>query len=176
MTRHKQPLSDGGWEVLKLLLMGPLQGERELAYLLRHQPKSLNRLMVRLLALGLVGAITPPYVGRPRRLFYLTRAGLAVLADTTEAADLAAFARRWRVDVASLAQVLLRLPVITTLQTMLDPLITAIHAGIAQTYAPAGFLTHGWYWVRSYQATVRVPRGRETPAAISRCERTVSWS
>ncbi len=148
------PLGVTARAVLHLLLVGPLQHERDLAFLLDRPARGLQRTIRKLLDQGLVGSVTPACIGQPRRLLYLTHLGMACLAGTTPPAATDWVARRWRGTVRSLAQLVLRLPTSVTIQELLPPLVQAAQAAIAQQYAPAGYQQQ-WWWVRAYHTTLR---------------------
>jgi hypothetical protein len=142
-------------EVLRLLLLGPFQHEDDLAFHLHSRPARVAGTLHRLAEQHLIAALRPGFLGYPRRLWYLTPAGIRLLAGNPPPGELARFARAWRVDLAGLAGYIPRLPVIVTVQGMLKPALDAIHDALEATYAPRSYQEVTWYWVRDYRTTVR---------------------
>ena len=162
------------WRVLSWLLRYPLQRADDLVVGMARWTSraTVYRHLHQLTGYGLIESVVPKTPAEGKRLYHLSNLGLHLLAAHlgTSARTLA---RDWRVDDAGLMRLLPRLPIVLSVQDMVNGLVT--HAAEAVTVQGRRPTLVRWNWQRDLfhrfrfrDQTVRL----DVDGAVSLCAET----
>ncbi len=154
-------------DILSWLLRYPLQRDADLAVACQVHPTTIFRHLTQLARAGLVESLAPSTRETSRRLYYLTQAGLEVVA-ARQGLPPRQLARSWGADERSLLALLPRLPVLLLVQNVLNGLI--VQAPTMLAYPNGQRANLSWHWRRDWQqeflAKGRVRRYRAEAALV----------
>lgn len=138
--------------MLSWLLRYPLQRDEDLRLAPQVHPplhaSTIFRHLTGLVNEGLVESLAPATKETSRRLYYLTQAGLQVVADQ-QGVPAAQLARSWGAEENSLLTLLPRLSGLLLVQNVLNSLVS--QAPMMLTYAGGERANFSWHWRRDWQ-------------------------
>jgi predicted transcriptional regulator len=147
LTKASAPLMEIDWRILHWLLRYPLQRADDLVVGVARWASraTVYRHLRELEEKGLVECVLPKTPGTGKRLYYLSNAGLHLLARHLERPT-RELARLWQADEAGLLRLLPRLSTLLLLQDVVNGLVT--HAAAAMTVQGRRPQLVRWTWQR----------------------------